>query len=294
MKEKIIEILNNEELYEIGFAKIEYFKDIENKLILQKRKKHNTPFQIGKIDDKTFKKENIFKSAIVVLMPYYKNIKIIEENYAYVAACFNCPDYHITLRNKLLNVYNFLKSSGYLAKICIDNNELDERYLAYKAGLGFYGLNHLLINDKYGSFFFIGTILTDAIFDYNIPLKKTCYKCKKCLKYCPNKAIKLNGEFNGNKCISFITQKKDITLKEEKLINQCIFGCDVCANICPHNTRIKEYSYKKTVKIDVINYSHLSNKEFKKLYGKYSFSWRGRNIFERNINIYKQKLEKKL
>ena len=86
MKEKIIEILNNEELYEIGFAKIEYFKDIENKLILQKRKKHNTPFQIGKIDDKTFKKENIFKSAIVVLMPYYKNIKITEENYAYVAA----------------------------------------------------------------------------------------------------------------------------------------------------------------------------------------------------------------
>ena len=293
MKEKIIEILSNEELYEIGFAKIEYFKDLESKLKLQKNKKYDTSFQIGNIDDKTFKNENIFKSAIVVLMPYYKNSRIIDKNFAYVAACYHSIDYHIVLKSKLLNVCNFLKTFGYLTRVCVDDNELDERYLAFKAGLGFYGLNHLLINDKYGSFFFIGIILTDAIFEYDKPLQKTCMMCKRCIENCPNNAIKANGDFNGNQCVSYITQSKNISKADEMLIDQCIFGCDICSNVCPHNKHIVNYSREQLVTIDVKNYFHLSNKEFNNLYGNRAFAWRGRNIFERNINIYKQKLEKK-
>lgn len=293
MKEKIIEILNKENLYEIGFAKIEYYKDIEKFFLLQEKCNYKTPFQVGNVDSKTFKNERIFNTAIVVLMPYCKNSSKIEKKYVYVSASFSGIDYHLLLKEKLKSVSLYLKSLGYCADIYVDNNFLDERYLAYRAGLGFYGLNHLLINDSYGSFFFIGIILTDAIFEYSKPLNKTCYMCKKCLEACPNGAIMEDGNFDGNKCISFITQKKDISIEEEKLINQCIFGCDVCTNVCPHNLKVGECNDEDVFKVDVNNYSHLSNNDFKKVYGKYSFSWRGRNIFERNLNIYKQKLEKK-
>ena len=293
MKKELIELLNKEELYEIGFAKIEYFKYIENLFILQEKHDFKTQFQTGDVNLKTFKNETVFKTAIVVLMPYCKVNKVINKNYACVASSFCGTDYHIVFKEKLKSVSLYLNNLGFLAEIYVDNNSLDERYLAYKAGLGFYGLNHLLINDKYGSFFYIGVILTDAVFDYDLPLNKTCLMCKKCIQSCPNKAIKDNGEFDGNACVSYITQKKNLLPHEEKFINQCIFGCDICSNVCPHNVHVDKCNDSDIFKIDVNKYTNLSNRKFMKLYGKYSFAWRGRNIFERNLNIYKQKLEKK-
>lgn len=292
MEKEIVEILKSERLSEIGFAKIDYFKDIEKCFVFQEKNNYKTLFQSGDISSKTFKNEKLFKTAIVVLMPYYKVSDIKNKNFAYVSSSFCGIDYHIILKEKLKNTASFLESLGYVAKIFVDNNGLDERYLAYKAGLGFYGLNHLLINDKYGSFFYIGVILTDAILKYSSPLNRTCFMCKKCLTACPNIAIKESGEFDGNKCVSYITQKKDLLIDEEEFIGQCIFGCDICMNVCPHNDNIKHYDCSEVLKIDVNSFQHLSNKEFIRLYGKYSFSWRSRNVFERNLNIYKQKLEK--
>lgn len=79
-------------------------------------------------------------------------------------------------------------------------------------------------------------------------------------------------------------------------MNNCIYGCDICSNVCPHNLAIKENVNFLPTGIEFINiseYKHLSNKEWKKKYGDLSCGWRGRNVFERNVDIAKEKLENK-
>lgn len=293
MRNEIIELFKKEGISKIGFVKLEYFKELEESYYLQHKYEYKTEFQVGNIDDKTFKNNNLFNSAIVVLMPYKRYSSDAKSDYAYVASSFCDADYHIVLKNKLEVVSDFLLKLGFKAKICVDNNELDERYLAYKAGLGFYGLNHLLINEDYGTYFFIGVILTDALFKYDKTNNRKCLKCEKCINSCPSGAIKSNGMFDGKSCISYINQKKNITSREESFINQCVFGCDICAEVCPHNEKVAVYDDERVL-IDIKNYKHMSNREFNNKYKNYAFSWRGRNVFERNINIYKQKLEKRI
>lgn len=296
MKEVIKDILNKYNIEEIGFAEIKYFKDLEKILIKQKKLNFDTPFQTGTIDEKTFKNEKLFKSAIVCLIPYQKPTIDVKRNEVYVSSSSWGNDYHKIFKDILNHVKEYLDTLGYKSKVCVDNNNLDERYLAYKAGLGFYGLNNLLINDRYGSYFFIGVILTDAIFKYDKPLNKTCNQCMKCIKACPTGALSYKNILNGNKCLSYITQKKEITEEEKKLLNQCIYGCDICSVVCPHNKNIQKNSNFKmdsNIIINVSTYSKLSNKEFKKKYGKYAFAWRGKKVFERNIEAYKEKIEKK-
>lgn len=293
VEKKVIKMLKLVGFDKFGFAQIKYFKELEARYFEQEKKKFKTLFQVGNVDKKTFKNENIYKSAIVVLLPYKKFESKLNENIIYVSSSLSNFDYHVVLKNKLMVISDYLESMGYTAKIYVDNNELDERYLAYKAGLGFYGLNHLLINKDYGSYFFIGVILTNAIFNYGNPLNKKCAMCGKCLESCPNGAIKKSGDFNGNQCVSYITQKKILDECEKDLIGQCIIGCDKCMIICPHNNFVSHSNTSIEPLIDIYKYSSLSNKEFKRKYGKYAFSWRGKKIFERNLNIYKQKLAKK-
>lgn len=291
MRNEIIELFKEEGLSKIGFVKLEYFKELEETYYLQYKYEYKTEFQVGNVDDKTFKNNTLFNSAIVVLMPYKRYSSNVKIDCAYVASSFCGIDYHIILKDKLKLISDFLLKLGFKAKICVDNNELDERYLAYKAGLGFYGLNHLLINEEYGTYFFIGVILTDAVFEYDEVKGEECLKCGKCIKNCPGEAIKGNGMFDGKSCVSYINQKKNMTSREERFINQCIFGCDICAEVCPHNDKVTICEDERVL-IDVKNYKHMSNRNFNNKYKNYAFSWCGRNVFERNINIYKQKLEK--
>ena len=296
LNEKIIELLNKEDITEIGFVKLEYFKELEQILIKQDKLGYKTEFQKGNIDEKVFKNQNKYKSAIVVLLPYQKNDLCIEKNKIYVSSSSWGVDYHIVLKSKLKTVVEFLETKNYISCVSVDNSIYDEKYLAYKAGLGFYGINNLLINDKYGSYFFVGLILTDAEFKYNKELTKTCLKCMKCVKACPGQAINENGILDGKKCVSYITQKKELTVDEKSKINQCVYGCDICSIVCPHNKNIEKnnnFLLDENVIIDLNKFKSMSNKEFKRKYGEYAFSWRGKKVFERNINIYKEKLEKK-
>lgn len=287
LNEDIINVLKDQGFKLIGFCEINYFKDLEDILLKQEQIDFKTPFQVGKIEDKVFK-ESKYRSAIVVGLPYDKLEINLNNDEMYFSSCACGNDYHDVLKNKLIPAKEFLLSLGYSAYISVDNSFLEERYLAYKAGLGFYGKNNLLINEKYGSFFFIGVILSDAIFDYDKPVNMSCLNCNECVRACPTKAINESGILNGKKCLSYLTQKKELTEDEKKYINKCVYGCDICQNICPHNVKLLKSNNFKSLGNEKFNskeFLDLSEQEYNNKYKCNSSYWRGKKIIDRNIKI---------
>ena len=228
------------------------------------------------------------ETVIVYFFPYYKNIKSEESNISIHAMS---KDYHYISKNLLEKLKKEIIEEGFNAYIQCDNGFLNERFFAINSGLCMKGLNGLAIHEKFGSYGFLGLIATDKKMKEYVTEIKECIKCGLCIKKCPSGAITKTG-INANVCVSYLTQKKELTLSEENIIRQTkkVFGCDICQEVCPHNreiknTQIEDFSEDLLYNIKLEDISSLSNKEFKKLYGNRNFSWRGKKIIIRNLEL---------
>lgn len=235
------------------------------------------------------------KSVIVCLFPYF-NGHVEDSN----ISKYTYPlDYHRVAGEKLKNIGEFLSNSihGFEYMAFVDSGPLVDRYLAYSAGLGYFGINSSIITDKYGSYFFIGYILNNYPFEPDSPIERTCIKCGECVKKCPGSAILGDFSINPKRCISYITQKKgELSGEEIEILNKnhLVFGCDICQDVCPHNrnvhlTAIEEFKEDLIYKLDYDEIKDISNKEFKRKYGNRAFSWRGKGIIVRNFQNLKDK-----
>lgn len=203
-------------------------------------------------------------------------------------------DYHTVARKRLENLAEILTADGFSAECFADTGSLNERLLAKLSGLAFYGKNHMAISPKFGSYFFIGYILTDCELPADSENLQTCADCGKCIRACPLGALS-EGGFCEEKCLSYITQKKGELLPEEAdAIRKTgtIWGCDICQEVCPHNhnvpvTEIPEFRDNLTVTLSVDE--NISNKEFRELYKNKAFSWRGKGVLLRNQEILSEK-----
>lgn len=228
-----------------------------------------------------------FKTALVALFPYFAG----EDEKSNLSKYCQSEDYHKVCTRILDKICNECNFKDY--KIFCDTGYHIDRALAFEAGLGFYGKNSMLINDKLGSFFFIAYALLNEDLKLDFPLEKSCIGCNNCIKKCPNGAILNDGKICEERCVSAITQKKgELSQKEEELIKngRLIFGCDICQNVCPHNknltcTPITDFLNDRINVLSLSDIENLSNKEFKEKYGKYAFSWRGKKVLERNLKI---------
>ena len=231
------------------------------------------------------------KSIIVCAFPYYIGEK---ENSNLSKYCYG-KDYHMVAKLKLqvINDYLLENIKGFEGEIFVDNGPLVDRHLALISGIGYFGINNNIITDEYGSYVFIGYIINNYEFYPDEPSPKTCIKCGKCVEYCPGNALLGNYEMNPKRCLSYLTQKKEELTEEERRAlksNGKIFGCDICQDVCPHNkkiskTDIEEFMVDLIEKLDYEEISKISNKEFKRIYGDRAFSWRGKNIIKRNLEI---------
>ncbi len=222
------------------------------------------------------------KSVIVACFPYlldkseYKNLNI--SKYAVVA------DYHEVALNRLNAASAKLKTlfPEHDFAAFADNSPIPEVRAACLAGLGVRGLNSLLITEEYGSFVFIGEIVTTLELECADAAEKACIECGKCQKACPASAISENG-VDKSRCLSAITQKKGIlSPEEERLMKECgcVWGCDICQDFCPMNknaatTQIAEFLSSPAPHIT-------SGCE---LEGR-AYEWRGRKVIERNIAVH--------
>jgi len=225
------------------------------------------------------------KSVIVACFPYL----LSEENYqkSNVSKYATVTDYHSVALSRLNSAITKLKEIYPENEFSAfaDNSPIPEVKAACNAGLGVRGMNSLLITKNYGSYVFIGEIVTDLEILSEVHEESACIGCKKCISACPSGALCENG-FNKSFCLSEITQKKGELSEEEKNLMKecgCVWGCDICQNICPMNknaaeTEIEEFISSPIAFVD-------SGCEL----GGRAYEWRGRKVIERNISIVKEK-----
>ena len=164
-----------------------------------------------------------------------------------VAAYAQYEDYHFFIKRQLRKLTEFINlfvGDACKFKICVDSAPLAERALAARAGLGFIGKNHMLINPKLGCQIFLGEIITTLKLQTDEPVENSCSDCNRCLAACPTGALKPDGQFDANKCISYLTieysQGGRLSAKDQippdlaKRIGARLFGCDECVLACPY------------------------------------------------------------
>ena len=262
MKDQIAEILRD---YTDAFGFCS-FKSIQNYLIGCRNR--------SKIPENA-------QSVIALLFPYYLG----EQAYsaANVSRYAAVPDYHIVVNAYLEKIVTALKSRFPADEfVCFtDNSPIPEVYTAALCGLGCVGQNGLLIHEKYGSWVFIGEIVTTLKIDEQSNTITKCIGCNQCLEACPTGVLS-DGEFDKNFCLSHITQKKGEIPKEYKELMikyHCAWGCDICQKVCPMNqkaqmTFIKEFLQQSEATVSI-------GCDIKDR----AFAWRGEKVIERNLKI---------
>ena len=296
-KDKLKEFCKSIGIDCVGIAGVGQYNDLEKIIKRRLLNGYVTGMEEPVIEKRVNPRETMenVKSIIVCAFPYYVG-DFKDSNLS--KYCYG-KDYHIVVREMLQQVCDYLSHNidGFEYKVFADNGPLVDRYLAYISGIGYFGINNNIITDEYGSYVFIGYIMSNYEFKPDSTSEKTCIKCGKCVKYCPGNALLGNYEMNPKRCLSYITQKKgELELEEKNVLesNKNIFGCDICQDVCPHNknipiTNIEEFKNDIILKLSEEEINDISNKEFKRRYGDRAFSWRGKNIIKRNIDLVLKK-----
>ena len=221
------------------------------------------------------------KSVIVCAFPYYTG----EHPEANVCKYAMVPDYHFVVRQILNQAAEELKREFDAAFVGFtDVSALPERECALKAGLGFPGVNGLVIHPQYGTFFVIGELVTDHLFEFDSPLSQTCMKCGQCIRHCPAGAISWDG-IDYTHCLSEVTQRKgELTEEEQARIrkNGLMWGCDCCQNCCPHN-RDLPLTYIEAFSSDV--QTVVTRENLNPLCKTRAFGYKGKTLLKRNLEL---------
>jgi epoxyqueuosine reductase len=148
-------------------------------------------------------------------------------------------DYHKVIRKRLRKLVRKIndKIGNFNYRCHVDSNRIPEKYLAAKAGLGWQGKNSLIINRHYGSWMFLGEIVTDLPLPIDEPHANHCGKCTACMNACPTQAIVAPNKIDVKRCISYLTIEHRSSIPEDlrPLIGNHIYGCDECQLVCPWN-----------------------------------------------------------
>ena len=295
LKQKIKDFCNTLGLDTIGFIPCREFNELID--FYTYRKKNNLENEFEEEDIEKRINPNIYmedgKTIISIAFPYYKGEETVNNGFSIYTKRL---DYHKVLKKYLNEICEYIRSLGGKAESFVDSNYLPERYIAYLAGIGFIGRNNMIITEKYGSYVFLGEIITDL--DIECSDRKNfneildyieCRDCNICIGECPTKSIN-KLKINPNICLSYITQKKNISDKEIKLLKGNIFGCDFCQLKCPYNENIKgdileEFKVLEYMNEDIYKYANMDNKFFKEKISCTSCGWRGKNVIKRNAII---------
>ncbi len=155
-------------------------------------------------------------------------------------------DYHRVLRKKLKGLLAELRTEvGELeGRVFVDSAPIMERQWAAKSGLGWIGKNTLLLNKKHGSYFFLAQMVIDLVCEPDHPVTDHCGNCTACIDACPTDALLAGKQMDASRCISYFTiELKEATPMEfHSKLNDWVFGCDICQEVCPWNRFSKPHA----------------------------------------------------
>ncbi|MEZ4798760.1 MAG: tRNA epoxyqueuosine(34) reductase QueG [Flavobacteriales bacterium] len=184
------------------------------------------------------------KSVVSLLYNYYPEKKPNDHSVKISKYAYN-EDYHFVLKDKLkIFLQKINEEIGEVdGRVFVDSAPVLDKAWAQRSGLGWMGKNANLINKGSGSFFFIAELIIDLELTPDGPMKDYCGTCTACIDACPTEAIVKPYVVDGSKCISYLTiELKEMIPNEFKgKMDDWVFGCDVCQDVCPWNRFSKSH-----------------------------------------------------
>jgi len=183
------------------------------------------------------------KTIITVLLNYYPGNPEISTKPPKISRYALGADYHQVLKDKLHLLFKLIKNEfGKVeGRAFVDSAPVLEKSWAVRSGLGWIGKNSLLIHPKLGSYVFIGELILDLDIDASPEeVPNHCGSCTKCVDACPVGAIVSPKVIDARRCISYLTieKKTQLTDLEKSSLHGWCFGCDICQEVCPWNSKV--------------------------------------------------------
>ena len=298
IKEEIINLAKKIGISKIGFTTADDFDYLEKSLRLAVDEGRNSGFEHKNIEERIKPKLSLAsaKTIISIAVAYPHKLKQQPQKTVYKRGKFTPNswglDYHYVLQDKLDRLAKGIEelTADFEYKCMVDTGALVDTAVAQRAGIGFIGKNGLVISKEFGSYMFLGELITNLDIEPDQPVDYGCGDCNRCVTACPTSCLIGDGSMNAKRCLSFQTQDKGVMdLEFRKKIKTVIYGCDICQICCPYN---KGLDNPLATEIDpdlshpeLLPFLELSNGQFKEKFGHVAGSWRGKNILQRNAII---------
>lgn len=199
-------------------------------------------------------------------------------------ARYAAGDLYGELREALGEVARALTEAGHRAVVVADDNALVDREAACRAGLGYYGKNSNLLLEGAGSWFVLGSVVTDAPLrpaDERVP--DGCGPCRRCLDGCPTGAIVAPGVVDARRCLAWLVQATgDFPEEHRAALGDRLYGCDDCQEICPPNRRAATGSPGPGAAVDVLELLGAGDEELMERHGRWYIPDRDPRYLRRN------------
>ncbi|WP_408009444.1 tRNA epoxyqueuosine(34) reductase QueG [Pseudalkalibacillus sp. A8] len=301
LKEKVIAYSKSIGIDKIGFTTADPFTELKERLRTQQENGFQSGFEEQDIEKRTHPELLLPKarSIISIALAYPSKMKDAPRSTREDRRGIFCRaswgrDYHDVLRDKMNQLEQYIIKLQPEVKIAsmVDTGELSDRAVAERAGIGWSGKNCATITPEFGSYVYLGELITTIPFEPDQPMTDQCGSCNKCVDACPTGALVTGGQLDSNKCIAFLTQTKGFLPERyrEKLGNR-LYGCDTCQQVCPEN-KGKDFHHHPEMEPDPVIAKPklkplltISNREFREQFGPVSGSWRGKKPIQRNAII---------
>lgn len=298
LKQEIVEYSRTIGIDKIGFTTADPFTELKERLKTQQELNYQSGFEEQDIEKRTNPKLLMpeAESIIAIAVAYPSKMRNRPKNETHnrrglFARASWGEDYHKVLRTRLKKLEQFIQERVPQAKMTsmVDTGELSDRAVAERAGLGFVGKNCALITPEFGSYVYLGEMITNIPFPSDQPVTDTCGSCNKCVDACPTGALVQGGQLDANRCLAFLTQTKGFLPDEyrEKIGNR-LYGMDKCQVVCPRNRGIDFHRHPElepdpdTAMPPLKPLLKISNRAFKERFGSVAGSWRGKKPIQRN------------
>ena len=234
------------------------------------------------------------KSVISLLLNYFPSEQQSANSYKLSKYAFG-NDYHHVIKSKLKELTHFIQQEiGEVhGRAFVDSAPVLDKAWAAKSGLGWIGKHSNLLTQQVGSFYFIAELIIDLELDYDTPVTDHCGTCTACIDACPTQAITAPYVVDGSKCISYLTieLKENIPSEFKGKMDDWIFGCDVCQDVCPWNRFSKSHNeplfnpHPELLSMTKRDWEEITEDIFKKVFQKSAVKRTKYSGLKRNIDF---------